>query len=122
MTPDAKVVVSIRPEAMSRTWTRESGLVSAFVWTASSLPSGLTATHETGSPSANVRRTDVACVSHSVTCPLVPPVASLRPSGKNAMASAGAPFLAANLSITRWVWRSTNATVPSPRPFARSVP
>ena len=51
--------------------------------------------------------------SQNVTLRLVPPVRSVRPSGRNEMALARAPFRAGSVLISRSVCRSTSAIVPS---------
>ena len=78
---------STLPVAICTTSTWLTELLAAQVWTASSLPSGLTAVHHTGSANRSVRVTRPVAASQKVTRRLTPPVTSVRPSGVNAIAA-----------------------------------
>ena len=64
--------------------------VAAWVWTASSLPSGLTSDDHTGSPNRSVRSTRAVRISQNVMRRLVPPATSVRPPGSSESALANA--------------------------------
>ncbi len=82
-----------RPSNRSPSWP--------WVWVARSLPSGLTDTCQTGSERWRVRTTDRVRTSQKMTFPLVPPVANVRPSGRNERANVVDPLLAGSVSISR---------------------
>ena len=78
-----------------------------------SSPSGLTAVQITGAPRRRVRTIALRVVSHKVRWPFTPPVASVRPSGKKASASASGPLRAGRVPTDLRVRRSIRAMVPS---------
>ena len=94
-------VWTIRPVASATTYTIEFGLLAAWVWTASSRRSGLTAVHHTGCGIRSVRVSRPVATFQNVTVRLVPPVISVRPPGMNSTALAIAPLRAGSVRTVR---------------------
>ena len=109
-------------ERSLRTSTVDSAASSRLCWTASSLPSGENATALTGAGKRSRRTIARERTSRIVTVPAMPPVASRRPSGVKAIASADVPSRAGRSAMRRLVRRSTSVTVPSPRLDAITSP
>ena len=86
------------------------------------MPSGENATVETGAGKRGRRTTARERTSRIVTVPALPPVASRRPSGVKAIASADVPSRAGRSAMRRLARRSTSVTVPSPRLDAITSP
>lgn len=100
------------PVARSTTSTREFTLFVPWVWTASSLPSGLGAVSCTNSAKRKVCVARLVLRFQRVTWPLLPPSTTVWPSGRNDTASATDPSRAGNVSA-RWpVRRLTIASAP----------
>ena len=76
----------------------------------------------TGAGKRSRRTTARERTSRIVTVPALPPVASRRPSGVKAIASAGVPSRAGRSAMRRLARRSTSVTVPSPRLDAITSP